>query len=85
MKRNQSNVLDITQEVCPMTFVKTRLFIEHLAPGDIATIRLSGEEPLENIPISISELGHAVIRIEREEVKPQSDAHEVHQLIIRKN
>ena len=37
-----------------MTFVKTRLFIEGLAPGDIATIRLSGEEPLENIPPSIS-------------------------------
>jgi len=85
MKRNQSNFLDITQEVCPMTFVKTRLFIERLSPGDIATIRLSGEEPLENIPTSISELGHAVIRIEREEAKTKSDPHKVHQLIIRKN
>lgn len=68
-----------------MTFVKTRLFIEGLAPGDIATIRLSGEEPLENIPPSISELGHAVIRIEREEKKYQSDPRIIHQLIFRKN
>ena len=30
--------LDITSEVCPMTFVKTKLMLERLAPGAIAEV-----------------------------------------------
>ena len=58
--------LDITDDVCPMTFVKTRLLIEKMKPGEIAEIRLTGREPLENVPDSVTELGHLVLRIERE-------------------
>lgn len=74
--------LDITSEVCPMTFVKTRLLIERMAPGETAEIRLAGGEPLENVPDSVTELGHAVLSIE-----PDSGAAEdgVHLIRIRKN
>ena len=59
--------LDITEDICPMTFVKTRLLIEKMSPGEIAEIRLTGGEPLENVPASVTELGHIVLGIEREE------------------
>lgn len=49
-----------------MTFVKTRLLIEKMSPGEIAEIRLTGGEPLENVPDSVTELGHEVLSIERE-------------------
>jgi len=58
--------IDITQEVCPMTFVKTRLQIERMNSGEMLEIRLLGDEPLKNVPDSLTELGHRVIKIERE-------------------
>ena len=53
--------LDITADVCPMTFVRTRLLIERMASGDTATIVLRGAEPIENVPASVIELGHRVV------------------------
>ena len=58
--------IDITQEECPMTFVKTRLQIERMNSGEMLEIRLLGDEPLKNVPDSLTELGHRVIKIERE-------------------
>lgn len=74
--------LDITGEVCPMTFVKTRLLIERMAAGDEAEIRLNGGEPLDNVPASVTELGHAVLGVERE---PGSADPGIHRLRLRKN
>jgi TusA-related sulfurtransferase len=62
--------LDITDEVCPMTFVKTRILIERMAVGEIAEVRLTGEEPLKNVPDSVAELGHAILSLEPETGKP---------------
>ncbi|MBK8908027.1 MAG: sulfurtransferase TusA family protein [Rhodospirillales bacterium] len=55
--------LDITSEMCPMTFVRTKLLIERMAPGAIAEIRLSGAEPLRNVPRSVSAAGHTVLSL----------------------
>ena len=38
--------LDITSEVCPMTFVRTRLALDRMRPGQVLLVRLRGEEPL---------------------------------------
>ena len=46
-----------------MTFVKTRLLIEKMTAGDEASVLLRGEEPIENVPESVSELGHTVLDI----------------------
>lgn len=72
--------LDIRNDVCPMTFVKTRLLIEKMAVGDLATILLRGEEPIENVPASVAELGHAV-----KELVPFGDEVGDMRLEIRKN
>lgn len=53
--------LDITHDVCPMTFVKTKLLIEKMNPLETAEIRLNAGEPLENVPRSLAELGHRVL------------------------
>ncbi|MBL6935166.1 MAG: sulfurtransferase TusA family protein [Alphaproteobacteria bacterium] len=55
--------LDITDEVCPMTFVKTKLMLERMAPGAIAEVRLRAGEPLDNVPRSVTEDGHEVLSL----------------------
>lgn len=58
--------LDITQDVCPLTFVKTKLLLERMEPGAIAEIRLNAGEPLENVPRSVREEGHEILSLEPE-------------------
>ncbi len=53
--------LDITDKVCPMTFVKTKLLLEKMAPGESAEVRLRSGEPLENVPRSLAELGQEIL------------------------
>jgi tRNA 2-thiouridine synthesizing protein A len=69
--------LDITREVCPMTFVRTRLALDRMAPGEVLLVRLRGDEPLRNVPRSAAEQGHAVLAVET-----ASDA--VSEVLIRK-
>lgn len=71
--------LDITAEVCPMTFVKARLQIEKMNAGEMLEIRLVGDEPLKNVPDSLTELGHLIVTIDR--VQPDSD---LYTLVIEK-
>ena len=75
--------LDITQEVCPLTFVKTKLLIERLSSGQTAEIRLKGAEPLENVPRSVREHGHEVLSLEPED--GANDGAGVYLLRIRKS
>ena len=53
--------LDITREVCPMTFVRTRLALDQMRPGEILRVRLRGEEPRRNVPRTAAEQGHEVL------------------------
>jgi TusA-related sulfurtransferase len=55
--------LDITVEVCPLTFVRTKLFLERMVAGEVLDVRLNPGEPLENLPRSLRELGHAVLTL----------------------
>jgi TusA-related sulfurtransferase len=56
--------LDITNEVCPMTFVRTRLALDRMAPGQLLLVRLRGEEPLRNVPRTAREQGHEVLSLQ---------------------
>jgi TusA-related sulfurtransferase len=44
-----------------MTFVRTRLALDSMAPGQTLLVRLRGEEPRRNIPRTATEQGHAVL------------------------
>lgn len=56
--------LDITAETCPMTFVRTRLALDRLAPGATLLVLMRGAEPLANVPRTATEQGHAVLSLE---------------------
>jgi TusA-related sulfurtransferase len=53
--------LDITGELCPMTFVRTRLALDRMAAGQTLLVLLRGEEPLRNVPRTAMEQGHTVL------------------------
>jgi tRNA 2-thiouridine synthesizing protein A len=53
--------LDITGEVCPMTFVRTKLKLERMHPGAVLELRLNGGEPLVNVPRAAREHGYVVL------------------------
>ncbi len=74
--------IDITGEVCPLTFVKTKLLIESMGPGQTAEVRLQGREPLENVPRSVSDNGHSILSLEPED--PAGPAEGIHRLVLRK-
>ena len=74
--------LDITQEICPLTFVKTKLLIEKMESGQVVQVRLKGAEPLENVPRSAREQGHTVLGMGPEDPDAKPDG--VHILCIRK-
>jgi len=70
-------MLDITAEVCPMTFVKTKVALHKLSKGDTLEVLLCGEEPLRNVPRAIEENGDKVVCIEHLEG-------ETHKIVIKK-
>jgi len=52
--------LDITDDVCPMTFVRTRIALDRLPADGVLVVLLTDGEPLENVPRSAAELGYLV-------------------------
>jgi len=54
-------VIDLTDQVCPMTFVRTRLALDGLSTGQTLMILLKGEEPRTRVPRTVRELGHTVL------------------------
>ncbi|MFP2913586.1 sulfurtransferase TusA family protein [Pyxidicoccus sp. 3LFB2] len=69
--------LDITREVCPMTYVRTKLKLEALAPGTLLEVVLKGPEPLKNVPRNARDEGHEVVSLE---ARPDG----THVLLLRK-
>ena len=60
-ERTYDRDLDITNETCPMTFVRTRLALDRMQPGQVLRLTLKGDEPRRNVPRTAIEQGHAVL------------------------
>jgi TusA-related sulfurtransferase len=71
--------LDISAESCPLTFVKAKLLLENMAPGEVACIRLSEGEPLDNLPRTLRDQGHSVL-----ELRPEDCGGPIYRLLVRK-
>jgi TusA-related sulfurtransferase len=52
--------LDLTGVACPMNWVRTKLALEAMQPGQELTVRLDPGEPLESVSRSAREDGHEV-------------------------
>ena len=55
--------VDITDVVCPVTFVKTKVALEELDDGQILQVHINDGEPVQNGPRSIKEEGHQVLKL----------------------
>jgi TusA-related sulfurtransferase len=52
--------VDVRPFSCPLTWVKTRIALDPLQPGDRLEVLLRAGEPLENVPRTAEEEGHRV-------------------------
>jgi TusA-related sulfurtransferase len=53
--------LDVTSDTCPMTYVRTRLALERMRPGEVLAVRLRGPDASRNVPRSARRHGHDVL------------------------
>ncbi|MFH1788316.1 MAG: sulfurtransferase TusA family protein [Candidatus Altiarchaeota archaeon] len=57
--------LNIKGEVCPYTFVKSKLAIEDLKPGQILEVIVDHLPAVENVPRSMENEGHEILEVEQ--------------------
>lgn len=55
--------VDITDVVCPVTFVKAKVALEELDDGEILAVHMNDGEPVQNVPRSIKEDGHQILKL----------------------
>ncbi|WP_029519920.1 sulfurtransferase TusA family protein [Persephonella sp. IF05-L8] len=55
--------LDLKGEVCPFTFVKSKLIMEQMEPGQVLRVILDYKPSVENVPKSMREEGQEVLEI----------------------
>lgn len=58
-----NSTLDITNETCPMTFVRVRLALDRLPAGSVLEVLLRGDEPRRNVPRTAAEQGHSILSV----------------------
>lgn len=64
--KNQLDVdkeIDIKGEVCPYTFVKTKLVLETMEPGEVLRVIVDHLPATENIPKSLKGEGNEVLDV----------------------
>jgi tRNA 2-thiouridine synthesizing protein A len=52
--------LDVSDKVCPMTWLAAKLALEGMAPGEVLAVECAPGEARENVPRSAREAGHDV-------------------------
>ena len=57
--------LDLRGEICPMTFVKSKLAIEELKSGEVLEVILDHIPALENVPRSLKDEGHTILDVKK--------------------
>lgn len=55
--------VDITDVVCPTTFVKAKVALEELEDGQVLSVKMNDGEPVQNVPRSIKEEGHQILKL----------------------
>lgn len=60
---NIDNTIDITDVVCPVTYVKVKVELEDMEPGQVLSVRLNSGDALQNVPRSLKNDGHHVFDV----------------------
>ena len=66
-KNKVTKTLDLLGTPCPINYVKTKLVLENLKSGDILEILLDEGEPMDNVPKSLENDGHQILKIEKQD------------------
>ncbi len=56
--------VDLRGEVCPYTFLKSKLALESLATGDVLRVIVDNPTSAQDVPRSLAGAGHAVLAVE---------------------
>lgn len=73
-----SKTIDLTGELCPMNWVRTKLALEGMAPGDTLEVWLDAGEAATSVPRSAAAEGHTI-----ESATPDDEGRV--RIVIRKN
>jgi tRNA 2-thiouridine synthesizing protein A len=57
--------LDLRGVMCPYNYVKTKLKLEEMKPGQILAVIIDDGEPIRNVPRSARDEGHKVLQINK--------------------
>ena len=55
--------LNLQGEVCPYTFVKSKLALEVMQPGQVLRVIVDNDESAANVPRSMQNEGHNVLGV----------------------
>jgi len=58
------HILDLRGEVCPFTFVKTKLKLEEIGNGEVLEVIFDHKPAVEDVPRSVKAEGHEVLSVE---------------------
>jgi TusA-related sulfurtransferase len=70
--------LDLRGVACPLTFVRTRIALNRLAPGESLEVLLDEGEPADSVPRGCTEDGETVM-----ELGPSAEPGVVRLLVVR--
>ena len=59
-KKKEKILLDITNDKCPITFVKTKIALERLKSNQYLNVYIKKGEALDGLPSSLQELGYKI-------------------------
>jgi tRNA 2-thiouridine synthesizing protein A len=57
--------IDIRGQVCPYTFVRSKLAIEKMNVGEVLEIILDHKQAIENVPRSMENEGQKVLKVDQ--------------------
>ena len=60
MKKKEKIFLDITNDKCPITFVKTKIALEKLKSDQYLNVYIKKGEALDGLPSSLKEMGYKI-------------------------
>lgn len=55
--------VDITDVVCPMTFVKAKVAMEEIEVGQVLAVTMNEGESVQNVPRSFKEEGQQILKL----------------------
>lgn len=64
MSTKSDDFIDITDLICPITFVKSKMKLEDLDAGQILEVKMNEGEPISNLPRSFRDEDHKVVQVD---------------------